>query len=132
LPTTLERLARRSGGEPLVIVSRKLTGQQYRGEARWLREVQAWPTRAWLDPAPRSYEELPHAYQIEIERLSRRGFHRFPFTEKGLVALATYLASEGRSVMTPDWPILPPLSDPRVADAVEKWALFSSLVPDPT
>jgi hypothetical protein len=32
----------------------------------------------------------------------------------------------------PDWPALPSLTDPGVAAAVEKWALFSALVPDAT
>jgi hypothetical protein len=133
LPTRLERLARRVEGEPLVIISRKLTSQQFRGgEAPWLRDAQTWPVRAWIDPSPRPHEELPSAYRNEIERLTRLGFCRFPFTAPGLAALAVYLASEGRSVVVPDWPVLPALSDPNVTRALEKWVLFASLVPDPT
>jgi hypothetical protein len=132
LPVQLEKLARRVEGEPLLIVSRKLTSKQYRGEASWLRHVQAWTVRAWLDPAPRPPEDLPQAYQAEIDRLKERGFRRFPFSDEGLVALAGYLVTEGQEVAMPDWPDLPPLSDPKVMEAVEKWALFSSLVPDAT
>ena len=132
LHTAIEKLARRAAGEPLLIISRKLIAQEFHGEARWLRHARAWPTRAWLDPSPRPPEELPDAYRSEIARLARRGFRRFPFTEQGLVALASFLVSEGHGLAAPEWPELPPLSDRNVAEAVEKWALFASLVPDPT
>src|SRR5262249_60137028 len=82
IPILLEKLARRAEGEPLLIFSRRLTGQDFRGEARWLRYAEAWPVRAWLDPAPRPPEELPAAYQNEINRLAHRGFRRFPFNER--------------------------------------------------
>ena len=132
LPLTLEKLSRRSEGEPLLIISRKLTATGFRRGARWVAFKECWPIRAWLDPSPLSLQELPRPYRAEISKLRHFGLQRFPFTEAGVVALATFLSSSGVGVKAPAAPQLPDLHDSVIAQAVEKWALFSALVPDPT
>jgi acyl carrier protein len=129
--TTLEALARRSEGESLLIISRRLSTRDFRGQtSAWLNAVDAWPLRAWLDPAPIPFARLPRDYRLEVRRLSRQGFARFPFSDSGVRALATHLA--GGATRPPEPEPLPSLADRHISEAVQKWALFASLVPDPT
>lgn len=132
LPRSLAALGRRADGEPLLVISRKLMTHGYKRDANWLAQSGCWPIRAWLDPSPLAAREMPRAYLAEISKLRHRGFQRFSLSEAGLVSLANYLATNGIGVKPATVAALPALADPDVARAVEKWALFSALVPDPT
>ena len=86
--------------------------------------------RAWLIRRPGHRRSFRRGYRKEIRRLARNGLERFPFTEFGMVTLAKYLISEGRSGQPAPWPDLPDLGRSEVRQASEEWALFGSLVPD--
>jgi hypothetical protein len=130
-PIRLEELSRRYGSARLVIVSRRIS-ECYRPDAQWMSQLDAWPTKAWIDTDPRPIEER-RANRKEIQYLVRSGLRRFAWTEKGLAAMARYFAGDADArPMNADWPILPSLDDPRVLAAVERWALYAALVGDPT
>ncbi|MCG6869045.1 MAG: formylglycine-generating enzyme family protein [Gammaproteobacteria bacterium] len=132
----IKEVARRTEGLPLIVFSRKLRPAGRTGEAQWLAALIAWPVRAWLDPDPRALSERTPMRRREIAGLRRRGFGRFPLTDRGVVAMARWLAAEGESPEAVDWtgglasrsraPGEP------VEEALRKWALAAALVPDPS
>ncbi len=128
---SLQRLARRSEGEPLLVIARSL-GVEGLGQAPpWLTALEAWPCKAWLDPDPRPLSERRHQRR-SILALEALGLRRFSFSHAGLVALARYLAEEAPGPSSAPWNTLKPLNDPVVAAALPKWALLAALVPDAT
>lgn len=130
--TSFERISHRADGEPLLIISRRLTSQGMTGEAAWLRHISAWPTHAWLDPSPSPPESLPSGYVTDVKYLELKGFKRFPMSIAGLISLANHLVSNGEGRPPSDWPAPQSLDDPKVREAARVWALFAALVPDPT
>jgi hypothetical protein len=130
-PVRLRELSRRAGDAALIIISRRLSARALEGDAAWPAELEGFAVKAWVDPNPRPLEQRPIS-PGEVNALVRRGLRRFPWTKDGLFALAAYLASEGQPVPEPPWPTLPSLNEPRVAAAVEAWALCAALVPDAT
>ncbi len=127
--STLSELARRARGEPLLVISRTLSTQGLQGRADWLDDLDAWPVKAWLDPDPRPLRERRRE-RDEIGKLEQLGLKRFPFSPRGIRALARYFSEAGEGVSAPPWPDLPPLHDPQVAEGLRTWALLAALVPD--
>ncbi|ETX01044.1 MAG: hypothetical protein ETSY1_08965 [Candidatus Entotheonella factor] len=127
--STFANLARRVRGEPLLVISRTLSTQGLQGWADWLDDIDAWPVKAWLDPDPRPLRERRRERE-EIGKLEQLGLRRFPFSPRGLRALARYFSEAGEGVTVPPWPDLPPLNNLQVAEGLRTWALLAALVPD--
>lgn len=130
-PVTIDALARRCEGESLLLVSRKIATRDMAGRpAAWLSQIDAWPIRALLDPAPVATSRLPRSYRSDVMWLERQGFPRFSLSEGGVRILAAHLsggvarqAESGSVAVSPDV---------AVQDAIKRLALFAALVPDPS
>jgi len=98
-----------------------------------LSALKYWPIRACLDSDPRPQEELAPMRRREIAELGRRGFGRFPLTDRGVVTMARWLAAAGESTRSVDWGAgLAAPGGVAVEEALRKWALAAALVPDPS
>ena len=125
---SLNRLAHRSEGAPLLIATRMTTLAEKNGGMPWLRHLGAWPTRALLDLDPSPLAARDTVTHEVADALRKAGVPRFPFTPEGLSALATHLA-HGSGIPAPE-PELP--SWRTVEPALRRWAALASCVPDPT
>jgi hypothetical protein len=135
--TRIAAVARRTEGLPLVIFSRGLRPGSRTGEAGWLRALIHWRVRAWLDPDPQPLAGRTPLRRREIDALTRRhGLGRFPLSDPGVVTMARWLAADGESLRAVDWAdgLAPDWThgDPRIEEALRKWALAAALVPDPS
>ncbi|MEM8963461.1 MAG: formylglycine-generating enzyme family protein [Acidobacteriota bacterium] len=132
----IDELARRHEGLPLILFSRTLDLDARRGGAAWPNQLAMWPQRAWLDPNPRPVCDLPRGRRRIVTSIEERlGLPRFRLSNEGVVLLARHLASHGGAAPRATEASLPTLSaadkDRRLTEALRKWALAGSLVPDP-
>ena len=129
-------LARRTRGLPVIIFSRRLRLERLAPHqaAPWLAELRHWPHKAWVDPDPRPAAQREKFELQNIDALAKRGLVRFPLTDAGIVAMARWLAAEGEGDGPGEWgELAPPVGqDTEVDEALRRWALVASLVPDPT
>ncbi|MEM7587955.1 MAG: hypothetical protein AAF560_31490, partial [Acidobacteriota bacterium] len=125
-PMAFETLTRRFGSDPLLVFSRNLSPHSRTGRADWIRELNAWPLRAWIDPDPRPLTSRGRVTDQAI--FQHLGLERFAWTDAGFLELARYLASNGEDRTQRSRPDLaPPLSS-----ALRAWATCAALVPDAT
>ena len=124
-PTDLDTLARRSEGRPLLVFSRMIRPHNIHRELGWLRRLEAWPVRAWVDLDPRTLGERAGEPALERVALTLR---RFPWTGEGLVHCARFLAARGAGVRPPRELPLAPVRP----EVLERWAACAALVPDPS
>jgi sulfatase modifying factor 1 len=125
---TLDELARRGEGSPLLIATRMAELAEKRGAMPWLRHVGAWPVRVVLDLDPRPLAERDGETHRVVALLRRSGIVRFPYTPEGLRALAMHL-TYGAGTAVPE-PALRPWRE--VLPALQRWAALAACVPDPT
>lgn len=124
-PCTLDQLARRTEGRPLLVISRMLRPRDIHGQLGWQRYLGAWPLRVWLDLDPHTPAE--RAGDPTFARLTA-AIRRFPFTAKGLVHAARFLGTDGQAAgAVPEHPL-----PPAPAEWLARWAACAALVPDPT
>lgn len=90
-PVRLETVAARTAGAPLMIFSRMRGAEEAGGEVPFLKTLEAWPSRVWIDLDPRGEEELEREDRRLRWRLVRSGLRRFVFEEEGLIAAARSL-----------------------------------------
>jgi sulfatase modifying factor 1 len=128
---SLAQLARHADGEPLLMIGRRLNVEGLDGRASWVAELEAWPSKAWLDPDPRLLSERPSERRT-VRALEQLGLRRFPFTHAGLLALARYLMEDTVGIQPPPWEPLKRITDPEVDKALARWAALAALVPDAT
>ena len=132
-PLKLEDLARQTEDLPLVVFSRQLDPLGFRGAAKWLPALEAWPRRAWLDPDPRAPGDLGRYRRRSIWELERHGLVRFYLNGEGVVQMARYLAGDGESrPVNRGQPLAAVEPTGEVGEALRLWALVAALVPDPT
>ena len=127
---TLDLLSRRAEGRPLLIFARSTLLASKAGAQGWLHRLRAWPTRALVELDPRAdheLEELEGGFRRAIDATDLR---RFPFTARGLDAMARYLGSEGRITLSVPEEPLPSLS--AIAPQIRRWAHCLACVPDPS
>jgi len=128
--TTLDALARRSEGSPLLVFARSTLLVSKAGAQGWLHRLRAWPGRALVDLDPRLDAELAADDRDTRRAIERSDLRRFPFTARGLDAAARYLASGGQiTVSVPPEP-LPPVA--AIAPQLRRWAHCLATVPDPS
>lgn len=124
----LGEVLRQHEGAALVLFSRLRQPLGLHFEDRWIDEVAELPLRAWLDPDPRTEEEREPEERRVAHRMAQAGFGRFPFSPRGVLALARYLAAEGIGVGPPPEEALLPMEEVRAA--IERWARAAAMVPD--
>lgn len=119
-------LARRTEGQPLLLLSSDPHPAGHDGLRVWVDALPGWSRVAWCDPDPRP------AAAARGERAAWLGEHtvrRFPFNAGGVKAAVQHLAGIDRPVAVA-W-----AADPALPDAHEawlRWALAAAHVPDPT
>ncbi len=127
---SLDELAGRTAGAPLLIISRMAGAADARGRAPWLGRIAAWPRRVHLDVDPRPLREREYRVSSVLSACADSGLSRFEFAPMGLLAAAHRLG--GVPIKAPEKPEieLAPLFE--VRDAVVRWARCAALAPDPT
>ncbi len=132
---TLETLARRHAGARLLLCSRlerahdpgRLDGGTV--SIPWLRKLVPWTRRVWLDLDGRPLTD-GDGRRARAHACARGGLYRAPFSERGVVAAASYLVGHKA---TPRASLDLVLRSRRaLARALELWAGCAALVPDAT
>ncbi|WP_437307898.1 SUMF1/EgtB/PvdO family nonheme iron enzyme [Sorangium sp. So ce388] len=128
----LDELVRRAEGGPLLLISRMVLPQDFRGRLDWLSRLSAWPNRAFLDLDPRLPGERRREARRVLERIEASRMARYPFTPEGLLACATALSGGGARGAVRREQGLPKVDEAGVEDAFRRWAASACCVPDPT
>jgi formylglycine-generating enzyme required for sulfatase activity len=131
-PASLDDLARRAEGMPLLLFSRMVLPQDIDDGLDWLRKLDPWPNRAFIDLDPRLPGERRGEAQRVLDRIAAARIPRYPFTREGLIASAAALLGRGEKLRSPREHALAKATDTAVSDALWQWAAAACCVPDPT
>lgn len=127
---SIDRLGRRTEGMPLVVFSRMAMPQDIDGKMPWLRQLDPWPVRVWLDLNPHGTDDSRGDVARLLPRITAR-LARYPFSKAGLMQCATLVAHKGQTpAQRKDDPFAK--SDSAMERALLWWAGAAACVPNPT
>ncbi len=127
---TLDQLSRRAHEMPLLVFSRFDIPDDFEGKVSWLRQLDPWSVRAWVDLDPRGL----HASRGDVARLLPQitsRLPRYPFTKRGLEAAARAIAQRQRQATFNENNQYENQGSAFDA-ALSWWAGVAACVPDPT